>query len=248
MRRLRSIGRESRSASPPSPGAAAASSTRPSSSASSSISRSGVTRDAGDEAVARLRGRQRRVDLAAPQVGGPPARLAGADDVGRPVVADVEDRAAAALGSPSAASAARKIAACGLIQPTRCETTIARRYGSQPCAAANRSIVGGERPVRQDREGEAAVAEPRERLGRVGDRVHPARRTRRRRPRRPRRPRPARRAHRLRRRPSARRCGGGGEAAEAGEHADRAALDVRLAEVGDVLPELPLALLGPGRP
>jgi hypothetical protein len=43
--------------------------------------------------------------------------------------------------SPSASAAAAKIAGCGLIVPTRCETTIERRCGNQPCASAKRSIV-----------------------------------------------------------------------------------------------------------
>jgi hypothetical protein len=38
------------------------------------------------------RGRERRVALLAAQPGDPPAGLARSDDVGRPVVADVEDR------------------------------------------------------------------------------------------------------------------------------------------------------------
>ena len=59
-------------------------------------------------------------------------------------------------GRPSAASAARKIAACGLIQPTRCETTIdaqvrqpavrRRRTGrSSPRAASSKGLRGRSR-------------------------------------------------------------------------------------------------------
>ena len=156
-------------------------------------------------------------------------------------------RAGRCRGRPSASSAARKIAGCGLIVPTRCETTIARRYGRQPCASANRSIVDARAASsRGSRARSPRPARPLERGRRVRRPAASARRTRRCRPRRRRRPRRARRARRRPRRPSARpaaaapcRAAGRGRGRRAG--AMSASRNSR-----DLLAELPLALLRPG--
>ena len=115
-----------------------------------SASRSSIEVGAGRRAVAAALVGSGESARPVAQVGGPPAGPLRADDVRRPVVADVEDRRG--RRSPSAASAARKIAGCGLIVPTRCETTTA----AQVAGPAGRLDVavdrGRERPVREDPE------------------------------------------------------------------------------------------------
>ena len=73
---------------------------------------------------------------------------------------------------PSASSAARKIDGCGLMVPTRCETTIARRNGSQPCASAKRSMVTASGQFERIASAKPSAASRRQRRGGVGHRRH----------------------------------------------------------------------------
>ena len=100
-----------------------------------------VDHEVGLGAIVRLAAGERRVGRA--RAAGRPTRQparAPPTHVGGPVVADVEDRRGRERRRcpprASAASAARKIAGCGLIVPTRSETTIAARCGVQPAASA----------------------------------------------------------------------------------------------------------------
>ena len=179
-----------------------------------------------------------------PEVRRPPAGPLRADDVGRPVVADVEDLARGS-GSPERVAGRREDRRVGLDRPDPLRdddaAQVRRPAGGLDVAVDRRR----ERPVRQDRErGSAARA------------------------RRAARPRPAtaaaratnareytsttnatsvgrRSAGRRPRRPSASSGGGGGMPRSRARIRTSALGEVDLAELRDLLAELALALLGP---